>query len=59
MDKVKSELSEYAKKNQENVEKFRQKLARLQEESRLDAMTISSLNSQISALLSAAMSLET
>jgi len=59
VDKVKSELSEYAKKNQENVEKFRQKLARLQEESRLDAMTISSLNSQISALLSAAMSLET
>ncbi|HGF7945772.1 hypothetical protein [Enterococcus faecium] len=56
---MKSELSEYAKKNQENVEKFRQKLARLQEESRLDAMTISSLNSQISALLSAAMSLET
>ena len=56
--KVDSDLSKYATKNQENLQTFQRKLSNLQEEAQREAMTISSLNSQISALLSIAMSLD-
>ncbi len=56
--KVDSDLSKYATKNQENLQTFQRKLSNLQEEAQREAMTISSLNSQISALLSKAMSLD-
>ena len=56
--KVDSDLSKYATENQENLQTFQRKLSNLQEEAQREAMTISSLNSQISALLSIAMSLD-
>ncbi|HAP3319447.1 TPA: DUF5082 domain-containing protein [Enterococcus faecalis] len=56
--KVDSDLSKYATKNQENLQTFQRKLSNLQEEAQREAMTISSLNSQISALLSIATSLD-
>ena len=56
--KVDSDLSKYATKNRENLQTFQRKLSNLQEEAQREAMTISSLNSQISALLSIAMSLD-
>lgn len=56
--KVDSDLSKYATKNKENLQTFQRKLSNLQEEAQREAMTISSLNSQISALLSIAMSLD-
>ncbi|MGL9914298.1 hypothetical protein IGI95_001667 [Enterococcus sp. DIV0784] len=56
--KVDSDLSKYATKNQENLQTIQRKLSNLQEEAQREAMTISSLNSQISALLSIAMSLD-
>lgn len=56
--KVDSDLSKYATKNQENLQTFQRKLSNLQGEAQREAMTISSLNSQISALLSIAMSLD-
>ncbi|KXF69228.1 MULTISPECIES: DUF5082 family protein [Enterococcus] len=56
--KVESDLSKYVTKNQENLQTLQRKLTSLQEEAQREAMTISLLNSQISALLSAAISLD-
>ncbi|MDN3139666.1 DUF5082 family protein [Enterococcus faecalis] len=56
--KVESDLSKYVTKNQENLQTLQRKLTRLQEEAQRETMTISLLNSQISALLSAAISLD-
>lgn len=56
--KVESDLSKYVTKNQENLQTLQWKLTSLQEEAQREAMTISLLNSQISALLSAAISLD-
>ena len=56
--KVESDLSKYVTKNQENLQTLQRKLTSLQGEAQREAMTISLLNSQISALLSAAISLD-
>ena len=53
-----NKYNEKVTKNQENLQTFQRKLSNLQEEAQREAMTISSLNSQISALLSIAMSLD-